>query len=65
MKKTLNINGEVARIENNRYFILDNDFMKETTKENFKKEITKYKNVCLNSWETTLKNAYINMIESL
>ena len=69
MKKQLFINGEVARIENNKYYILtyDNDWdvLIEVNKDTFKNEILKYKDVCFSSWNKDLKKQYLEITRDL
>ncbi len=63
--KNLFISGsEVARIENGKYYIVNNNVaMKQVSKEKFIKELKKYESVCNNTWCNELKRDYAEMME--
>lgn len=70
MKKQLFISGcEVARIENGNYYISNDDDFYEVlirvSKEEFKTEILKFKDVCFTSWDKDLKNQYLDITKDL
>ena len=75
-QKTIFINGGavlVARnkiIENGKggaylqaeFLVAKDDYMKKVDFPTFKEEMTKYKDVCMNSWDKQLKNDFLELI---
>lgn len=69
MKKVLSINGsEVARIEDNKYYICVGDYgyehMKQVDKEAFKNYLLRFSWVP-NGWDQELREQYNNMLEEV
>ena len=67
MKRVMGSSGELLRIENGKYYILNQDFdyMQEVNLERFKKEVKAYKNLCTNTWSKNLKQQYNELLEEL
>lgn len=75
-QKTIFINGGavlVARskiIENGKggaylqaeFLVAKDDYMKKVDFPTFKKEMAKYKDVCMNSWDKQLQNDFLELI---
>ena len=67
MKKSLYLDGEIARNENNNYLILaeNGEYLKKVDKEIFLKELKTYKKAFFNSWDKNKKEEYINFIKEV
>lgn len=69
MIKRVSINeGEVLRIEDGRYYILNDEepgyeCMTEVSRDKFIEAIGKYAYVCLTSWDAKLKQDYLDLVE--
>lgn len=68
MKKSLFINdGEILRIEDNKYYVLNQteEYLIEITKEEFKNYLNNELNWIKNNWNEKLKKEYLEIMEEL
>ena len=67
MKRVMWSSGELLRIENGKYYILNEDFgcMQEVDLARFKEEVKSYENVCTTTWCKELKQQYKELVEEL
>lgn len=67
MKHLMLDGGEVLRIENEHYYILDEttgfDIMIEVTRNEFIKELKKYSWVCLTTWDKQTRQDYLDLVD--
>jgi len=66
MKRVI-INGEVLRIENKNYYILDEDFgcMMKVDLKTFKEAVKLYENVCTDTWDKQLRKEYEELVKEI
>ena len=67
MKHVMGSGGELLRIENGKYYILNEDFgcMQEVNLERFKEAVKLYENVCKNTWCKEMKQQYEELLKEL
>ena len=67
MKHVMGSDGELLRIENGKYYIVNEDFgcMQEVDLERFKQQVKLYENVCKNTWSEDLKQQYKELLKEL
>ena len=67
MKRVMDSEGEILRIENGKYYIVNEDFgcMQEVDLKRFKEQVKLYENVCKNTWNKELKQQYEELVKEL
>lgn len=67
MKRVMGSVGELLRIENDKYYIVNEDFgcMQEVDLKRFKEQVKLYENVCKNTWDERMKREYEELVNEL